>query len=180
MRAHLALLVACVCSCSDGDDVTQSVPDAERTQTTLVCGQAIDGMPEVVPRYTIVGDVVAFPSGTQQAPPETPHPQHGQLFAKAGLVVRADSAFELIVPAGSTTRIGWRQDNEPVQRIIVPTCESEMDNMNHADIEPGDVWVVFAGGFYVDESTCVELIVRRPDREDAVARISIGVACEVD
>ena len=86
----------------------------------------------------------------------------GQFFSKTGLIVRADSAFEILVPEGSNTRVHWGWRDEPVRRFIVPACQST------------DAWVgfPFAGGFWVDEATCVELIVRRPDQEDTTSRAS--------
>ena len=115
MRTSIVSLLACCCACSVGDPATQSTPDMEHSQATLICDTIIDGLPEVPPNFASVGDVVAFPSGTQQAPPQTPPPDSDQLFAKTGLIVRADSAFELLVPEGSnlppkilkTVQEGW-------------------------------------------------------------------------
>ncbi len=166
IRTSIVLCLACSVSCSDGHEATQSTLDAEPTETTLLCDQVIDGLSELRPKDSIVGDVVAFPSLTLQVGPQDL--DFGQFFSKTGLIVRADSAFEIVVPEGSTTRVHWGDRDEPVQRIIVPACGGT------------DVWVVFAGGFFVDEATCVELIVRRPDQEDAIARIGIGVRCELD
>lgn len=166
MRTSLILLLACPFSCSGGPEATQSAFDAELTETILLCDQVIDRLSELRPQDSIVGDIVAFPSLTLQMGPQDL--DFGQFFSKTGLIVRADTAFEILVPEGSTTRVHWGNHGEPVQRLIVPACGGT------------DAWVVFAGGFWVDEATCVELIVRRPDQEDAIAPISIGVPCKLD
>lgn len=165
--SFVILLLASSLSCSDDHEVTQSA--LEQTEHTINCEHIIGTESEASVRSdrTIVGDVVAFPMGTLHEP-AGPDLDFGQLFAKSGLVVRADSAFELLVPAGSTTRIHWGNRGEPVQRIIVPACGGT------------NAWVAFAGGFWVDAATCVEIIVRRLDREDVIARIGVGVPCEVE
>ena len=168
MRVSFAiLLLASSLCCNDNHEITQSA--VEQTEHTINCEHIIgtESDANVHSNRTIVGDVVAFPLGELQEP-VGPDLDFGQLFAKTGLVVRADSAFELLVPAGSTTRIHWGNRGEPVQRIIVPACGGT------------NAWVAFAGGFWVDEATCVEIIVRRLDQEDAIARIGVGVPCEVE
>ena len=158
MRTSLFLLLACSFSCSVGREATRSTLDPEPSEATSICDQAITGFPEVQPNDNIVGDIVAFPSGCCRWGQQDL--DFGQFFSKTGLIVRADSAFEILVPEGSNTRVHWGWRDEPVRRFIVPACQST------------DAWVGFAGGFWVDEATCVELIVRRPDQEDTTSRAS--------
>jgi hypothetical protein len=92
-----------------------------------------------------------------------------RLFAKAGLWVRADTRFELIVPTAlrGQLSIGWGNAGEGHVGSIVsdPRCEA-----------PHHRWLNFAGGYWTTKPRCATLIVAANGRRRRV-RIGIGKAC---
>lgn len=63
-----------------------------------------------------------------------------------------------------TTQLGWGSPADFGSAIATPGC-------------PGDGWLVFAGGFLVDEPRCVEIAVSTDGAEET-AQIGVGAACE--
>jgi hypothetical protein len=127
------------------------------------CADAIDHQP---PRRGLeaVLDAVALPTGLVLQANESS--ERGWLFAKQGLVVRADTVVDLEVPAAAAAhvRIGWGSPGPQGQRLRVPGCRSESG------------WLAFAGGYTVDTPRCVPLMVRSGGRE-VLVRIGVGVPC---
>lgn len=105
-----------------------------------------------------------LPIGTVLQAIETNEP--GRLFAKQGLVVRADTIVELAIPstAAANARIGWGSPAHMGRELRVPGCASTTG------------WLAFAGGCTVDSPTCLPLTIRSNGRE-AHVRIAVGVAC---
>jgi hypothetical protein len=127
------------------------------------CVDAIDHQP---PRrgLEVVLDAVALPTGLVLQANESS--ERGWLFAKQGLVVRADTVVDLEVPAAAAAhvRIGWGSPGPQGHRLRVPGCPSESG------------WLAFAGGYTVNTPRCVPLMVRSGEREVQV-RIGVGVPC---
>jgi hypothetical protein len=86
----------------------------------------------------------------------------GELFAKHGLVVKADAEVELAVGAGA--RLEWNGVATTGPTTRHQPCQGET------------FWYVYAGGFYVAAPTCLPVVVRAGGREQSV-RIAVGVAC---
>jgi hypothetical protein len=129
------------------------------------CAHIIDRLDAPPTDRTVLAGVVAVEAGILQ-----PHPSSdtdpARFFAKTGLVVRADSIVDLSVSAASAGRpwIGWGSPARPARQLRIPGCPGESG------------WVVFAGGFWLDEPACVPLTVRSGGREER-ARQGIGVDC---
>jgi hypothetical protein len=86
-----------------------------------------------------------------------------RLFAKTGLVIRAGTTFELIVP--SRFSIAWGAPGTPSHRVLVRNCGSA-----------GGGWLDYAGGYWIDHPACVPVIVRSDGKQQLV-HIGVGTAC---
>jgi hypothetical protein len=135
----------------------------------LPCEQSI-GNPTAPPDgFEVVLDAVALPTATaaesalQTSKSGEPDPG-GRLFAKTGLVVRAGTSFEVVVPedARPGLSIGW---GSPAVRTI-----------DLAGDCPGDGWLAYAGGYWVDSVGCRSVVVKAGGREQTV-QIGIGAPC---
>jgi len=122
------------------------------------CGESVDQVAEVPEGYEAVLGVVALPAGRVLNAGDA---EPGRLFAKQGLLVRADAVFELVVPTGSGMEIGWGAPGPRGALLRVPGCPG------------GPGWLVFAGGFHVGEPGEFPLTVRADGRE-AQVRITIA------
>ena len=113
--------------------------------------------------YQLVLDAVALPTATL-VPQESGEPD--RLFAKSGLVVRANTPIGITVApdAAARARIGWDSPGPEGTTIRVPACPSDSG------------WLAFAGGYTVRTPACVRLVVRAHGREER-AGVSVGVAC---
>jgi hypothetical protein len=91
------------------------------------------------PDLTVVAGVVALPIGSVL--PANPSGDAGpRLFAKAGLVVRADAVVELRVPGSSAGRlwIGWGSPGRIGTEVWLTGCPDRSG------------WLAFAGGYWVN------------------------------
>jgi hypothetical protein len=86
-----------------------------------------------------------------------------RLFAKTGLVIRAGTTFELIVP--SRFSIAWGAPGTPSHRVLVRKCGRASDG-----------WLHYAGGYWIDHPACVPVIVRAGGKQQLV-RIGVGTSC---
>jgi hypothetical protein len=88
-----------------------------------------------------------------------------RLFAKTGLFFRPGATFELIVPAGFTSRlsIGW---GTPSHRVVVRNCANP----------GGGGWLALVGGYWSDYPACVPIIVKAGGKQQQV-HIGVGKAC---
>jgi hypothetical protein len=128
---------------------------------TLDCAQSIDRVAAPPDDLTVVLDSVALsldtpvgtsPSGLGEGPT--------RLFAKSGLLVRGGVEVRLSL-LGSWTdraRIGWGIRPRPAVTVVVPSCPAG--------------WLVFTGGYWVDEPGCVAVEVRTAS---GTRRVNIGV-----
>ena len=144
--------------------VDTRTPAASDT-VVLPCEQSIASVPGVPGGYEAVLGVVALPTATvastalQTSASGDPDPQ-ARLFAKTGLLARAGASFEIIVPdeARPGFSVGW---GSPAVRTSALTAACD-----------GDGWLVFAGGYFVDQVGCRPLLVWAGGEE---ARVEIGV-----
>lgn len=156
-------------------DVPDPVPATRLSVCNLEGGPDTDGtvmkdFPGVgYTEYVVVLDRVAAPTKRAlQARPSGLDDPSAALFAKAGLIARADKPFTLIVPRRWRNHfsIGWGGARR-TERLRV-------------DLECGDVpdptWVGYPGGFWVDEAACVTLIVKTAHATKRV-HLGIGEAC---
>jgi hypothetical protein len=163
------LLAVDTAGCSDGDEplaapIAVPVAPSVSPATPLVSCDHVIGWEPPPPTFEVILEAVALPTRAVLQAHETNEP--GWLFAKQGLVVRADTVVDLVVPAevAGHLRIGWGSPGPEGTSIRVPGCAS------------GGQWVAFAGGYTVDAPACVPLIVRSGGREARV-RIAVGARC---
>ncbi len=86
-----------------------------------------------------------------------------RLFAKDGLLVRAGAKAVLTVADPAHVSIGWGKPGPVTKRLVIPGCGA-------------DGWLVFPGGYYVDQPRCITVhVTSGTSRQDV--RIGVGVAC---
>ena len=142
------------------------------SEATLDCSSHIDVVSDVPEGFRVVQEVSAINStivhqqgrqGTDAAP-ESP-----LRFSKIALLVRPNQRFQVSVGEGSpeSTRVGWSSatSSSPVQRISVGPCAGDSDR-----------WLVFAGGVWVTEPSCVELVFQSSNGSTTVL-LSIAEQC---
>ena len=156
--------------------VTSTVDDSGEDrllEATLDCSSYIDVVSELPEGFRIEQGVSAINStiihqqgrrGTDAAP-ESP-----LRFSKIALLVRPNQGFQISIGEGApeSTRVGWSpaMSNSPVQRISVGPCPGDDDR-----------WLVFAGGVWVTEPSCVELVFQTPNASTTVW-LSIAEQCD--
>ncbi len=133
------------------------------TSIDTVDGDGMDGLPD----YEVVSDVVALPTGRGHGQGRTgtdDDPESARRFSKMGLLVRPGTSFLLHVAGGSqgNASITWGGMQAPVSSVSVDDCDG-----------PADTWLVFAGGIWVLEPDCVDVLVIT---DDQVATIRVPIA----
>ncbi|MEV4755277.1 hypothetical protein AB0J86_09205 [Micromonospora sp. NPDC049559] len=129
------------------------------------CSASIDRLDAPPPGFTVLAGAVALSTRTVLAAGPAGEPD-GSLFAKSGLVVRADAAAELEVdaPTAVRARIGWGGPAEFDTRTRLTGCPDRSG------------WLVFAGGYRVARPACLTLAVRADGRDER-ARVPVGTGC---
>ncbi|MEO3924627.1 hypothetical protein ABGB07_12315 [Micromonosporaceae bacterium B7E4] len=140
-------------------------PVAGGAGAALSCAHVIDRIDAPPDGWTTLADAVAM-TPVRLEPSPTGGTGPARLFAKTGLVVRADSRVDLTVPADSAGRpwIGWGSPARPARALHFPGCPGESG------------WLAFAGGLWLDVPACVPVTVRSGGREERV-RMRAGVDC---
>lgn len=133
-----------------------------------MCAHTIDVLDAPPDDRVVVAGAVAVPDPVTalQANPSGVTDPAVRFFAKSGLVVRADAAVELRVPADAADRlrIGWGSPPQPGPTLYFPGCPDRGE------------WLAFAGGYWVTEPACLPLEIRADGRIEQI-RIGVGVAC---
>ena len=129
----------------------------------IPCADAIDRLSAPPADHDVVLDAVALPTKVLQV---NDAGEPGLLFAKHGLIVRANTVIELRVSAesGRNTLIGWGSPGPRATDLQLPGCPGDTD------------WLVFAGGYTVDAPVCVTLTVHANGGE-AQAHVGVGADC---
>ena len=187
-----ALVVGVVASCSGG-----AVDDAEiedqLSHLRVECREAIDVVTEPGAGYTAHGSdggFIALPASAMQlgrwAPEGSGHEDYR--FSKFGLIVRRFRQVSLEVvraPDGAFFHYGGSalaapdvltagpRDTDGPECVIEPT--------EHLSVGPcgsgrGE-WVVWAGGIWVNEPGCVEVVASSHD-EEISAWLAVGASCD--
>ena len=151
---------------------TQSAGSSIASSAALDCRNHIDQHPPA-PDLEFVLGVVALPTSSKAAALQTartgdPDPAV-RLFAKTGLVIKAGTTFELVVPdeAKDMVSIGWGVAPTTPSRRVTVSCPSGASSSG---------WLAYAGGYWVPRPACVPLIVRVGGKEQRVY-IGLGIAC---
>lgn len=88
-----------------------------------------------------------------------------RLFAKQGLVARATSEFEILIPAEFVGRaaVDWGNPGMPTTHLRFGPCASTPTKTG---------WLAYAGGYLVADPICLPLTVRAGGHE---LRVNVGV-----
>lgn len=171
----MSVLVVTGCSNESAEvPETSPTPDSTGTPSTatdddvLPCQDMIGNDEDVPEDYEILLDVVALP--TANSSPNalqvgrrdgTDQPDY---FAKTGLLVRSGAAFDLEVEHPDTAGLGWGSPAAFSSSISSQGCQ-------------GESWLAFAGGFLVQDPTCVRLTLTTDD-DQRVFFVGAGAACQ--
>ena len=160
--ASLAGVVLAGCSGTDDQAAMLEVP----------CSTIIDAVDDVGPSYAAHGSgggFVALPSGGLQLGRSGSMGSEfeGLRFSKFGLLVRHDRVVSLeVVEAPGEAVLDYVHPDIGARAVRVGPCRS-------GDEE----WVVFAGGLWVSEPGCVELLAVSGD-EIIPVRLPVGAPCD--
>ncbi len=135
----------------------------------LKCQDSIHSQPSPnADQITLFNDV-ALPKNALQANRSGEPDPSARLFAKNGLEIAAGSTFMLSVPDDWMGRfsIGWGSPAIRTMHLYVPACH---------EVISGNRWLVFAGGFWVGEPSCVPLGVSVGSQQETV-HVGVGAAC---
>ncbi len=171
----MSVLLATGCS-NGSEEVLGSTPvgdSARSTSTTargdlLPCQNMIFTDKAVPEDYEVLLDVIALPTANS-APRALQVGRHDgtdppSYFAKTGLLVRSGAAFDLEVENPRTAGIRWGSPAEFSSTISSQGCQ-------------GESWIAFAGGFIVQDPTCVRLKLTVGDQQK-VFSVGAGTACQ--
>jgi hypothetical protein len=165
MGFAVVMLFAAACENGNG---TRSV---QEPAVSLPCQNSIESLdgPASDGGHAVVLGRVELPTGGALGASRTAEDPEFPLFAKDGLVIKAGTSFELIVPRAwrSRLRIGWGSPAQPTTRLQVSRCPAA---------NPTKPSLAYAGGCLVSEPACVSLIVEAGNRSQRV-RIGVGAAC---
>ncbi len=150
----------------------------------LNCLDAIDSGPPSSD-YTSVLGVMALPTSQtsrfalQTALSGEPDPA-ARLFAKEGLLVKTEAAFEIVVPdeVANQFTIGWGSPASRTRRLAVQGCHPGSCAAHHgsAPCDSSSTWLAYPGGFWVRQAGCLPLRVRAGEQEQRVL-IGVGAPC---
>ncbi len=160
--ALVAGVVLAGCSGTDGQAAMLEVP----------CSTFIDAVDDIGPSYTAHGSgggFVALPSGQIQLGRSGSMGSEfkGFRFSKFGLLVRRDRVVSLeVVEAPGEAVLDYVHPDVGARAVRVGPCRS-------GDEE----WVVFAGGVWLSEPGCVELLAASGD-EVIPVRLPVGAPCD--
>ncbi|GLY77069.1 hypothetical protein [Actinoallomurus iriomotensis] len=95
-----------------------------------------------------------------------------RLFAKTALLIHAGREGDLTVPTSWATRLSIAWGNHAPEwstDLHIPACP--------APPAASGRWLVFPGGFSLDEAACVPLQIRA-GKETATVHVSVGARCQ--
>jgi hypothetical protein len=147
-----------------------------QTVVVLPCEDAIGSNPAPSNGRSAVFDRVALQTERAlQAGPTSKTDPAAWLFAKDGLQIRRSVVVELIVPDEWVGRllIGWGSPAKQTTHLHVPGCRPK-ETIN--PLRPTDDWIAYAGGYWVKDPACVDLIVKAGATQQTV-RIGVGAPC---
>ena len=135
----------------------------------LRCQDAISSQANPGSDQTSILNEVALPDYALQANRSGEADQSARLFAKAGLEVAAGSNLMLSVPEEWMGRlsIGWGSPAIRTMNLYVTGCHQSGS---------GNRWLIFAGGFWVSEPSCVPIVVHSGTQQQTV-QVGVGTAC---
>ena len=193
MRILIAALVAgLITGCSGGADQKAEIKD-QQVRTDLPCATAIGVVEAPGPDYRVHGTgdgFIALPTGEMQLGRRGSEGSGYEeyRFSKFGLHVRRFRQVSLEIvgaPDDAVLRYGGSAF-APADALTVGPCDTDGDE---CVIEPTEYlsvgpcgtdrgeWVVWAGGVWVNEPGCVELVAAS-DGEAIPVQLAVGAPCE--
>ncbi|MET7817341.1 hypothetical protein [Micromonospora zamorensis] len=177
-RWGLVCLAAALTACTPAGDSRQPSappPNGATTSTTPSggeppCTPSVTEISAPPAGYRLVGEDVAVPSAAVLSAEESGEADPAaRLFAKWGLVVRADRVVDLRIAPGweGRARVGWGAATTPAATATVHACAPEGGQAR---------WLAFVGGTWVARAGCVPVIVTSNGQDHRVD-LGIGVAC---
>lgn len=176
LRITAAIALCNVTACTDDaappSGPTRSdagpVPPGKRT---LNCADPIGTAPSpTAPHADVLGVVGLDLTSQPQAAPVTGTAPH-RLFAKTGLFVRAGRESTLTVPPSWATRVSITWGNHApgwATELHIPACPAPEPDSGK--------WLVFPGGYSLDEPACVPLQIRTENRTTTV-HVPVATPC---
>lgn len=179
--ARITVVIALCNSAACTDDATRAARPSGPTRSehgpappgkrTLDCADPIGTAPPPTSPYAGFLDVVGLNLTSKlQAAPATGTAPH-RLFAKTGLFVRAGREATLTVPPSWANRVSMKWGNhapEWATELHVPACPApEADS---------GTWLVFPGGYSLDEPACVPLQIRTENKATTV-HVPVAAPC---
>jgi hypothetical protein len=178
-RVACVLSAACLsvagCTADSGHPIPAPTtrPEPPAVADTLTCANGMGTKLRGLHLQPVLG-VVALPAEPTAAALGTARlkdPGLPRLFAKSALLVRAGATFELSTAHGSPKSLAfsWHPHQgspAPTRSLVVRGCRSTSNS----------TWLAFIGGYYIDHSSCVALIVRTSTAQRRV-RIGLGAPC---
>lgn len=126
--------------------------------------------------FSIVFDRVALPTGRAlQANRSGESDPARRLFAKNGLYVRGGASFDLVVPDEWRGRLTLGWGGKKGSHLRVPECRPT-GAVDQPSNYKSEVWLAYAGGYWVPEPACISMVVRAGQAEQTV-RIGVGASC---
>jgi hypothetical protein len=135
----------------------------------LHCQDATGSQAGPAPDQTAVFNEVALPKDALQANRSGENDPAARLFAKSALAVAPGASFKLSVTDDWMGRltIGWGSPAIRTMNLYVPGC---------GQANSARQWLVFPGGFWVDQPACVPVQVNSGAQQQTV-QVGIGTAC---
>ena len=187
-----ALIVGTALGCTGGAADHQAGDDQPRPRV-VDCREAIGVVPEPGPGDTAHGadgGFIALPSGAMQQGRSGPEGSgfEDYRFSKFGLLVRRQrqASLEIVkAPGGAFLDYGQGEFGS-VHALTAgpcdplgPGCNVDLADRLVGGLSCGDdsgEWVVWAGGIWVNEPGCVEVVVSSSD-EEIPARLAVAASC---
>jgi len=161
MRSLGLALILTLAACSAPGSVPSPSPSA--STRNLDCADAIEPIATPPAGYTEVLAAVAVNANEQSE--VSKGDEVYRLFAKTGLAVRAGQASTLSVTG--RVAILWGNGARPwATTLKIPACPAK----------GGLDWLIYPGGFALDQPRCVPLIVQAGGERQAVP-MPIGTTC---
>ena len=188
-----ALVVGLVVSCSVGEGKKGTIED-QLSHRDVECWEAIGVVEEPGPFYRVHGSgdgFIALPAEEIQlgrwGPTGSGYEDYR--FSKFGLHVRRFRQVSLEIvraPDDAVLSYGGGSDLAPLDALTAGPCDTDGDECvieptEHLSVGPcgsdrGE-WVVWAGGIWVNEPGCVELVAMSDDEEISVW-LAVGASCD--
>lgn len=173
VRLACAVLAAGLVSGCTGSTAGDLAADAQLRHRLVECLHVIDVVPEPGPGYAPHGSgggFIALPTGTLQLGRSGSEGsgREDYRFAKFGLLVRrAQQASLEIVSAPDDAFFNYGSGAfGPADTLTAGPCDSDRGE-----------WMAWAGGIWVNEPGCVEVIVSSEDEEIPV-QLAVGAPCD--